>query len=126
MAGLQGPEKLGPSVHFDGSRYLMLYNTAWNSGGGPPGLWSLFAATSSDGIQWDPAWDHRSVLGPAPAGNFGSADGKKGNNHCTHPTKMILVDGRVRVWYGAEGHKPAPSHRWPHQAIGLMEAQLTP
>ena len=125
VSGLQGTEKLGPSVHYDGSRYLMFYNTAWSSAGGPQGLWTTFAATSDNGVDWQPALDHQPVLGAAPPGNFGSAAGTKGNNHVTHPSKMIFIDGRVRVWYGAEGHE-VYQELAPQNAIGLMEAQLAP
>ena len=124
VTGLLGTGKLGPSVYFDGSRYLMLYNTAWSTGGGPEGLWTTFAATSSDGVHWDSALDHQSLLGPAPPGNFGSADGKRGNNHVVHPTKMIFLDGRVRVWYGADGNQPAAGTNYGHSAVGLMEAKI--
>ncbi len=126
VAGLRGGQQLGPSVYFDGRRYLMLYNTDWSTGGGPTGLWTAFGATSPDGIRWEPAWDHRSVLGPAPPGNFGSANVTVGNNHVTHPTKMIWYDGGVRVWYAAEGHEPAAGSPHAHQAIGLMEARIAP
>ena len=57
--------------HVDSSRYLMLYNTAWSSAGGPEGLWTTFAATSTDGVHWEPALDHQSLLGAAPPSNFG-------------------------------------------------------
>jgi predicted GH43/DUF377 family glycosyl hydrolase len=123
VSGLRGQQQLGPSVHYDGHRYLMLYNTSWKSAAGPPGLWTLFAATSHDGVHWKPARDHQPLLGEAPSSNFGSAKGKRGNNHATHPSKLFFVDGRVRVWYGAEGDKPYRG-RYPQNAIGLMEARL--
>ena len=103
----------------------MFYNTAWSSAGGPQGLWTTLAATSDNGVDWQPALDHQPVLGAAPPGNFGSAAGTKGNNHVTHPSKMIFIDGHVRVWYGAEGHE-VYQELAPQNAIGLMEARLAP
>jgi hypothetical protein len=125
LSGLEGVEQLGPSVHFDGSRYVMFYNTGVKTPNGGS-LWSLFAATSTDGIHWESALRHQPILGPAPPGNFGSADGKTGNNHAVHPTKMIILNDRVRIWYGAEGNEPAPGMRYAPSAIGLMEAKLAP
>ena len=121
LPGLAGPKQLGPSVYFDGSRYLMYYNTIVTvpTGGS---LWTMFAATSGDGVHWASALGGRPVLGPAPPGNFGSADGKTGNNHSVHPTKLVVLGDRVRVWYGAEGHKPLPGWKYPPSAVGLMEA----
>ena len=126
ITGLSGTEKLGPSIHFDGRRYLMLYNTDLASSGGAKGLWTTFAATSLDGLHWEPALDHHPLLGPAPPGNFGSADGKKGNNHAVHPTKMIFVGNSVCVWYGAEGNEPVKGLSWAHNAIGLMKGKIQP
>lgn len=121
LPGLAGPKQLGPSVHFDGKSYLMYYNTIVEvpTGGS---LWTMFAATSGDGIRWKPALRGRPVLGPAPPDNFGSADGKKGNNHSVHPSKLIVLEDRIRVWYGAEGNKPLPGKTYAPSAIGLMEA----
>ena len=121
LPGLAGPKQLGPSVHFDGSRYLMYYNTIVDvpTGGS---LWTMFAATSRDGIRWKPALGGKPVLGPAPPDNFGSANGKKGNNHSVHPSKLIVIKDRLRIWYGAEGHKPLSGKQYAPSAIGLMEA----
>lgn len=123
VTGLTGSKQLGPSVHFDGSRYLMLHNSTMRTPNGGS-LWTLFAATSPDGLHWVPAAGGRPVLGPAPPGNFGSADGVVGNNHAVHPTKMIVVGNRVRLWYGAEGGTPPPGQRYAPSAIGLMEARI--
>jgi len=123
LPGLGGPKQLGPTVHFDGKRYLMLYNTIVETSNGGS-LWTLFAATSRDGIQWKQALSGRQVLGPAPPGNFGSADGKKGNNHAVHPTKMIFFNNQVHIWYGAEGNKPAEGKLYAPSAIGLMQAEI--
>ncbi|MBP88122.1 MAG: hypothetical protein CMJ64_15620 [Planctomycetaceae bacterium] len=125
LPGLHGPKQLGPSVYFDASRYVMFYNTIRKTSNGGT-QWTLYAATSADGIQWKPALDNKPVLGPAPPGNFGSADGKTGNNHAVHPTKMIVRGDRVRIWYGAEGSKPLPGRRYAASAIGLMEGRITP
>lgn len=123
LPGLAGPKQLGPSVHFDGNRYLMYYNTVIEvpTGGS---LWTMFAATSRNGVRWKPALGGRPVLGPAPPGNFGSADGKKGNNHSVHPSKLIVLEDRARAWYGAEGNKPLPGKTYAASAIGLMEAPI--
>jgi len=123
LPGLGGPKQLGPTVHFDGSRYLMLYNTILETSGGGS-LWTLFAASSEDGIRWKQALSHQPLLGPAPPGNFGSADGRKGNNHAVHPTKMIVLNKRVLIWYGAEGNKPAEGKIYAPSAIGLMQADF--
>ena len=125
LAGLAGPKQLAPSVYFDGHGYLMFYNTIQPTPNGGT-IWTLFAATSSDGIRWNPALDGKRVLGAAAAGNFGSADGRKGNNHCVHPTKILFLNNRMRVWYGAEGNKPAKGKQYAPSAIGLMEAVLSP
>jgi predicted GH43/DUF377 family glycosyl hydrolase len=111
LAGLEGQQQLGPSVYFDGDRYLMLYQTS--HGGG----WHSFGATSDDGVNWTPAWNHEPVLAPAPKGNFDTAG--RGANFCVHPTKFIVTGNKVRVWYGGEDGSP------PHfQRPGLMEIVL--
>ena len=125
VKGLTGSGQLGPSVYFDGQKYLMLYEyvVKTESGGG---LWKTFAATSLDGTNWKPAYGDQPLLGPAPPGNFGSADGVAGNNHSVHPSQMIFLDDRVRVWYAAEGDTPLPGELYPQSGIGLMEAVLQP
>ena len=123
LTGLAGPKQLGPSVYFDGKRYVMYYNTIVEvkTGGS---LWTMFAASSDDGIHWKPAREGRPILGPAPAGNFGSANGKKGNNHSVHPTKLVVLRDRVRVWYAAEGNEALPGRKHAASAVGLMEARI--
>jgi len=125
LPGLFGPKQLGPSVHFDGNKYLMFYNTirATDNGGTQ---WTLYSATSVDGIRWKPARNNKPLVGPAPPGNFGSADGKRGNNHAVHPTKLIVQGNRVRYWYGAEGNKPRPGRKYAASAVGLMQADIKP
>ncbi|MBI85462.1 MAG: hypothetical protein CMJ81_19895 [Planctomycetaceae bacterium] len=123
LSGLNGRQQLGPSVYFDGDCYLMFYNTIQQTPNGGA-LWTLFPASSSDGILWKPALDHQPILGAAPTGNFGSADGKTGNNHAVHPTKMVFFNHSVRMWYSAEGHQAAPGKQYAPSAIGLMEAVL--
>jgi len=99
----------------------MLYNTILETSSGGS-LWTLFAASSEDGIRWKQALSHQPLLGPAPPGNFGSA---KGNNHAVHPTKMIVLNNRVLIWYGAEGNKPAEGKLYAPSAIGLMQADFS-
>ena len=123
LPGLAGQQQLGPSVYYDGAEYLMVYNH------GRPGeaggtIWTAFAATSPDGINWQPALDDQPLLGAAPPGNFGSADGTKGNNHSVHPTKLIVAGNRVRIFYFAEVNQPMPGSTYAHQRIGLMEATI--
>jgi len=86
-------------------------------------LWVMSAATSENGFHWKSARNDQPLLGfPAPKGNFDAADGRKSNNHSCHPTKIIIQDGRARVWYMGEsntnGTPPTVQH------IGLMEAEL--
>ena len=123
LSGLRGREQLGPSIYFDRHRYLMLYNHGLRPASGG-GLWLIHAATSRDGVQWQPAFEDKPLLGPAPPDNFASADGKKGNNHSVHPTKMVLLAGRARVWYGGEANTPRPGQKYPPCRIGLMEARI--
>jgi hypothetical protein len=96
-------------VYFDGSRYLMLYSVPLE------GQWVMLAATSTDGGRWEPALGGKPVLSPPPPGSFGTAG--RGSNHSVHPTQLLIRDGRVRVWYGAEASAPPNIQR-----IGLMEA----
>lgn len=111
VTGLEGEQQLGPSVYFDGNRYFMFYNKDLD------GSWAIFSATSHDGFHWTPANSSQPILGPPPPGNFGSAG--KGRNHSVHPSKIVIVGNRVRVWYGGEDGLP------PHKVhIGLMEAKL--
>lgn len=111
LTGLLGPQELGPSVYFDGQAYFMLYNRNLDQ------QWATYAASSSDGIRWQAAFDGKPVLGPPPAGNFGTAGLSK--NHSVHPSQILLRGRRVRVWYGAEDG--SPPH---HSRIGLMELTL--
>ena len=108
LTGLKGQQQLGPSVYFDGRKYLMLYQTI--DGGG----WNCFAAVSDNGVDWKPAWDNKPLLGPAPKGNFDTAG--EGRNYCVHPTKFVVAGDKVRVWYGGEDGSP------PHfSRVGLMQ-----
>jgi len=119
--GLQGSQQCGPSVYFDGEQYLMIYSCLVQEDGT---YWKNFAATSQDGIQWQPAFEGGPLLGPAPKGNFGNADGVGTANHTAHPTKMIFQNDRVQVWYFAESSTDERSPRYPAQRIGLMEATI--
>ncbi len=123
VTGLAGPKQLGPSVHFDGHRYIMYYNTIRPSANGGT-LWTMFVASSDDGVHWRPERDGKPVLGPAAPGNFGAADGRVGNNHSVHPSKLIVQGDRVRIWYGAEGRQPPAGRKYAHSAVGLMEARV--
>ena len=60
LTGLTGREQLGPSVYFDGRKYLMLYQTNLAN------QWTCFAATSDDGVDWTAAWGNKPVLGVPP------------------------------------------------------------
>ena len=114
IAGLQGGAQgqLGPSVHFDGNRYFMLY------GGDVGNQWKMYSAVSDDGFHFRPLNDGRPVLGGPPQGNFDTAG--VGRNHSVHATKMLAVDGRMRTWYaGEDAHPPH------HQKIGLMETLVS-
>ena len=123
LPGLTGEQQLGPSVYFDGGKYFMIYQHCMpGSAGGR--IWAAFAATSADGVNWQPAFDDQRLLGPAPENNFGSANGAKGNNHSVHPTKMIVDGNRLRVWYYAEANEPLPGGEYAPQRIGLMEAEI--
>ena len=124
VTGLEGKHQAGGAcVYFDGARYLMLYNHRVSTGRGGS-LWKLFAATSPDGANWHPAHGGAPLLGPAPPGNFGSADGVHGNNHSVHPTRLLIHGNRVRTWYFAEGNQPEPGSSVPPNRIGLMEARV--
>ena len=123
LPGLAGSQQLGPSVYFDGAKYLMIYEHGMpGSAGGT--IWAAFAATSDDGVNWQPACDDQPLLGVAPEGTFGTANGVKGNNHSVHPTQMIVDGKRVRVWYTGEANEPLPGAEWAPQRIGLMEAEI--
>ena len=113
ITGLQGGAQgqLGPSVHFDGRRYFLLYC------GDLGGQWKTYSAVSDDGFHFRQLAGGRPVLGLPPKGSFDTAG--KGANHSVHASQMIFVSGRVRAWYS--GEDPLPPG---HQKIGLMEAVL--
>ena len=111
LTGLTGREQLGPSVYFDGRKYLMLYQTNLAN------QWTCFAATSDNGVDWTAAWGNKPVLGVPPEGNFDTAG--VGRNHSVHPTKFIIAGNKVRLWYGGEDGSP------PHfSRVGLMQIVL--
>ena len=123
--GLAGDhdQQLGLSVYGDGRKYYMMYSRGlWPKRGGA--LWVLSAATSENGFDWTSVNAGQPVLSfPPPERRFDSADGRKSNNHSCHPTKIIIEDGRARVWYVGESN--APNRKLPTvQHIGLMEAAL--
>ena len=112
VKGLIGDEQVGPSVYFDGQKYFMLYSTIWKK------KWTMFAAISEDGINWQPVFNGKPVLSPTPDGNFGAIN--KGGIHSAHPSQIIFSNGQILVWYGAEEDK-SPNY----QRIGLMEIILS-
>jgi hypothetical protein len=105
-----GEEQLGPSVYFDGHRFLLFYSTRISQ------QWVLFAATSFDGIKWIPVNNHP-VLEQAPENNFDSAG--PGGNQSVHPSQLVFIGPRVFLWYGGEDSEPPNRQR-----IGLMETFL--
>ena len=115
IAGLRGGTQgqLGPSVHFDGQSYFLLYC------GDVGNEWKTYSAVSDDGFHFRQLNEGRPVLGPPPRGNFGTAG--RGANHSVHATKLIFNENRARSWYS--GEDADPPH---HQKIGLMEAILAP
>ena len=115
ISGLRGGQQgqLGPSVHFDGSRYFLLYC------GDVGNEWKTYSAVSDDGFHFRQLNNGRPVLGPPPPENFGSAG--RGANHSVHASQLIFVNDRVRTWYAGEDNQPPR-----HQKIGLMEAVLAP
>ena len=125
VAGFAGDndQQLGLSVCSDGQKYYMIYSRALLPGSGIA-LWVISAATSEDGFNWKSVNDNQPLLSfPAPEGSFDASDGRKSNNHSCHPTKLIIKDGRARVWYMGEsntdnGTPPTVQH------LGLMEAEL--
>jgi len=110
VSGLLGDEQLGPSVYFDGQRYLLFYSTVVNQ------QWVMFAASSPDGVNWLPL--NYPVLDQAPEDNFDSAG--PGRNHSVHPSQLIFFGPKALLLYGGEDSAP-PNY----QRIGLMEAVLT-
>ncbi|MBM81810.1 MAG: hypothetical protein CMJ78_14635 [Planctomycetaceae bacterium] len=114
ITGLQGGAQgqLGPSVHFDGKRYFMLYC------GDVGGQWKTYSAVSDDGFHFRQLNSGRPVLGTPQKGNFDTAG--VGKNHSVHASQMIFAKGRIRTWYTGEESRPAH-----HQRIGLMEAILS-
>jgi predicted GH43/DUF377 family glycosyl hydrolase len=100
-----GVQVLGPSVYFDGLRYLMFYSR--NDGN----VWRLHKATSNDGINW--RW-RGEVLPAALPKWFDDAD--IGQNHSVHPSQILLEGSRVRIWYTGESRTENGL-----QSIGLMQ-----
>ncbi|MEQ8328851.1 MAG: hypothetical protein RH859_00155 [Longimicrobiales bacterium] len=92
-----GAQVLGPSVIHDGDRYLMFYSRPVE------GRWVMFAATSSDGIDWRPSRADAPVF-PLDQGSSGV-----GQNHSVHPSQFLVEPGIARFWYQAEsGFEPSP------------------
>jgi len=118
VSGLLGEEQLGPSVYFDGHRYLLFYSTVVNQ------QWVMFAASSPDGVNWLPL--NYPVLDQAPEDNFDSAG--PGRNHSVHPSQLIFFNPKALFFFGPKalllygGEDSEPPN---YQRIGLMEAVLT-
>lgn len=110
LTGLEpgGQGQTGPSVIRDGDAYWMLYCADTGN------EWKVYSATSSDGFHWQPSAGGRPVLGPAPAGSFGTAG--SGHNHSAHPSQLVRAGERLLVWYMAEDGSPPNLQR-----IGLLE-----
>ena len=116
VSGLNGTTHLGPSVYNDGDKYYMLYNTKQSPF---PKRYTTYAATSDDGIHWTPAYGNKALLDTPPEGNFAyiSQPGAHPSlNHSVHPTKFLVRDGRIWVYYSAETDAPRKRQR-----IGVME-----
>lgn len=110
LTGLEpgGQGQTGPSVVWDGAAYWMLYCADTGN------EWKIYSATSADGFHWRPAGKGRPLLGPAPAGNFGTAG--RGHNHSAHPSQLVRAGDQLLVWYMAEDGAPPNLQR-----IGLLE-----
>lgn len=122
--GLAGDtdQQLGLSVYSDGHKYYMIYSRSHVPSRGV-NLWAMSAATSENGFRWKSVKNDQPLLSfPAPKGSFDAADGRKSNNHSCHPTKIIIKDGRARVWYMGESNTNDTPPTVQH--IGLMEAEL--
>lgn len=108
VTGLRGADagELGPSVYFDGTQYLMFYNSVQGT------QWLLYAATSTDGQNWVPAYDGRPVVADAPSWSFAHA-APPGNNSCVHPSGLLFRPGFALAWYMGEDEST--------QRIGLLK-----
>jgi hypothetical protein len=114
VTGLQADTgALGPSVYFDGRKYLMLYSVIADR------QWVMVAATSADGWSWTPVAGRAPVLGPPAPDSFDSAG--SGRNQSVHPSEIVVRGDRVLVWYTAEDGRPPNAMR-----VGLMESSVLP
>ncbi len=112
LTGLTGKEQLGPTVYFDGKRYLLLYEDNRGENNAGPS-WNIYAATSDDGINWKSEYGGKPVLSPPPPGSFDTAG--VGGNYAVHPSQIVIAGNKARVWYMGEELNV-------HQRTGLMEA----
>jgi len=96
VQGLRGADagELGPSVYFDGSRYLMFYSSL------DAGQWKLYGATSDDGLNWAPAYGGQPVVTDAPEWSFARAG--EGRNSAVHPTRLLPSGSGLLGYYTGE------------------------
>lgn len=113
VSGLRGPDagEVGPSVDFDGTRYLMFYNSVEGT------QWLLYAATSTDGENWVPAHGGQPAVADAPAWSFAYAR-PPGNNSCVHLSNLLFRPGMAHAWYMGEDEST--------QRIGLLKFSRKP
>ena len=102
---------LGPSVYFDGRKYLMLYSIISDR------QWVMVGATSTDGATWTPVSGGGRILSAPDPNGFDSAGA--GRNHSVHPSELVVHAGRVWAWYSGEDSRAPNLMR-----IGLMERKL--
>ena len=98
VSGLRGADagELGPSVYHDGTRYLMFYNSVDRDAA----EWRLYAATSTDGRAWTPAFRGEAVVPPAPPATF--AEAGRGRNNAVHLSELIARPDGLLAYYTGE------------------------
>lgn len=98
VRGLRGAEagELGPSVYFDGRRYLMFYNSV-----DPLAHeWKLYAAVSDEGLAWSAAHGGDPVVSDAPDWTFAAAG--RGRNSAVHPSRLLPSPDGMLSYYAGE------------------------
>ena len=118
VTGLKPERVIGPALHVHRGKYYMLFS-------GSTDVWTIYSATSRDGIHWQMQNGGRPSV---PLGNFGTFD--SGQMH--HPC-LLAMPGILRVWYGGNAYeKGTPqTHSWEVLVsgqhwlrIGLAEVEL--